>query len=370
MSKPKRQHFIPKSYLRNFADIDGDKAFVEVMNVNSGELKYPFSLSNVCVSKNIYTLPRADEKDKYFIEHFYAENIDGVYPEVYQLLTDTSIVEITDGQREKILNTCLSLYFRNARFLDEKNNELDFWLDRMKNKVGAPEDARLFMRFGGRQYNFKRSEIAKVRDEIILNNRVDFIFSHLEEWRNFVKFKLKSCQITVSKILGEVKLITSDNPVRISNHKRENFDLFDHDNSIQLPLDQEHLLWISPNDKEVELNQIYRGVRDKWFAITSNHTMQQDASEWIIGKKGCVTKYLEEDKKYNNFQPENLQALENIKTIAIEMTKFLDYARQNGGITSDKSLNRLRELKQIPALAADPQFKLICLELALNGYLI
>lgn len=367
MSKPKRQHFIPKSYLKNFADIDGGKAFVEVMNVNSGEVKYPFSLSNVCVSKNIYTLPHVDEKNKYFVEHFYAENIDGVYPEVYDLLTNHKVINISEDERNKILNVCLSLYFRNAKFLDDKNDELDFWINRLKEKKGGRDDAKLFINFGGRRYDFQRSEIDFIKDTAILNNRIDFIFDHLQDWQNFVHFKRNS-QIVVSKILGEVKLITSDNPVRVSNHNREHFNLFDPDNSIQIPLDQEHLLWISPNDEEVPRNMINRGVRDKWFAITSNHTMRQDASDWIIGKKGCITKYLEEDRMYNNFNPENLQALDDIKTIATELAKFVDFARSNGGITSEKSLQTLRQLKKIPAIANDPQFKLLCLELMINGY--
>ena len=38
MAGPKRQHFIPKSYLRNFANIQGEKAFVEAMNMNTGKI--------------------------------------------------------------------------------------------------------------------------------------------------------------------------------------------------------------------------------------------------------------------------------------------------------------------------------------------
>lgn len=366
MSKPRRQHYIPKSYLRNFAEIEDDdeKAFVEVMNVNTGEVKYPFSLSNVCVSKNLYTLPNVSEEDKFYLEYFYAQNIDAIYPEVYKILTNSKIIEITEEQRSKILNVCLSLYFRNARFLEEKNQELDFWLKRLSEQTKGEKDVNCSFDFGHRRYEFKGNEIENIREKVILANRTDFILSHMEDWQKFVHFKNNS-QITVCRILGDVKLITSDNPVRIANYKKENFDLFDSKNSIQLPLDEEHLLWISSNDQEIERNMIYRGLRDKWFAITSNHTIQQDASHWIIGKQGRVIKYLEEDNKYNNFSPENVQAIEDIKTISTELTHFLDFARENGGITSEKSIAKLKELKRIPAFASDPQFQLICIELGL-----
>jgi hypothetical protein len=366
MSKPRRQHFIPKSYLRQFSDMEGDKAFVEAYNVNSGELKYPFSIANLCVSKNIYTLPAANDKDKYSLEHFYAENVDAVYPEVYKILTDHKVIKISEEQRQKILYTTLSLYFRTSRFLDEKNDELDWIIERISKDSRPGENAELFLQFGGRGYKFLRKDIENVKDTIRIANRTDFIFGHLEKWQDFVKHKYDS-QIGVSYILGDVNLISCDNPVKIDNHKVHTQDVFDPDNSIQLPLDQKHLLWISPNSKDWNRDMIYRGVRDKWFAITSNHSMQKDATDWIFSKKGCISKYFEEQKKYDNFEPENLQALEDIKTKVTEMNKFLEFVKVHG-MTSEASLKKLRELKEIPALAKDPQFNVLCLELRLNGF--
>jgi hypothetical protein len=113
---------------------------------------------------------------------------------------------------------------------------------------------------------------------------------------------------------------------------------------------------------------IYRGVRDKWFAITSNHSIHKDATDWILSKKDCISKHLEEQKQYDNFDSENLQALDDIKTLTTELNDFFDFIQKNGGITSEASLRRLRELKQIPAFAKDPQFNVMCLELRLNGY--
>lgn len=366
MSKPRRQHFIPKSYLRQFSDVDGDKAFVEAFNVNSGELKYSFSISNLCVSKNIYTLPAVDEKDKYVLEHFYAENVDAVYPEVYKLLTDHKVTKITEEQRHKILYTTLSLYFRTSRFLDENNEKLDWVIEQMTKDSQSGENAELFLHFGGRGYKFLRKDIEAVKEKIRFANRADFIFSHLEQWQAFVKHKNNS-QIAVSYILDDINLISCDNPVRIYNHKVHAKDIFNPDNSIQLPLDQKHLLWISPNNEDWDRDMIYRGVRDKWFAITSNHSIQKDATDWIFSKKGCISKHFEEKKKHDNFEPENLQALEDIRTVATEMSKFLEFAQKNG-MTSDVTLKRLRELKEIPALAKDIQFQMLCLELRMNGF--
>lgn len=362
MSKPRRQHFLPKAALKPFADAVGDKFFVEVGNVKTGKVKYPISIVDICVSKNLYTLPETEGDKKYSVEKFYAENIDSEYPQVHKLLTDPDIDHITEEQRHKILNVILSLYFRNARFLQAKNEEIDEMMERMSDKNFGSEDATLFMRYGGRKYSFKRKDIEEIKEKAKLNTRMDFIVKHLADWRRFVKLKDKS-QIAVSKILGEVKLIIGDNPVRVYNHHGDTDDIFNPANSIQFPLDQEHLLWISPNSEEWERNRIYRQVRDKWFAITSNHSVAKYASEWVISKEGAITSFFKEMKQYDSFTPENEKTLEDIKTLATELDKLLKFMEANGGPYSEASKKRLRELNDNPVFSKDPQFQVFYKEI-------
>jgi hypothetical protein len=292
----------------------------------------------------------------------YAEEVDSVYPEVYQMLVDPTIDFITDEQRHKILNVVISLYFRNDRFLKAKNEEVDEMMERMADKSFGTEDSQLFMQYGRRKYTFKRKELEEVKAQVKLNNRLDFIVHHLADWQRFVKLKDKS-QIAVSKIIGDVKLITGDNPVRIYNHEGDTDDIFDTSNSIQFPLDQEHLLWISPNSDDWERNRIYRQVRDKWFAITSNHSVAKYASEWIISKKDCIKKFFAEMQQYDAITPENEKELEKIKTLSTELNKFLEFVEANGGPYSPASKKRLQELKENPVFANDPQFQIFYKEI-------
>lgn len=355
MSKPRRQHFLPKAALKPFADQEGDKFFVEIGNVNTGEIKCAISIVDICISKNLYTLPDANDSQKYMVEKMYAEEVDSVYPEVYNLLTDPNIDYITNEQRHKILNVVTSMYFRNDRFLRAKNDEIDEMMDRMADKSFGTEEGQLFMRYGGRQYSFKRKELEEVRARVKLDNRLSFIVNHLADWQEFVKLKDKS-QIAVSKIIGDVKLITGDNPVRIYNDKGDTDDIFDTRNSIQFPLDQEHLLWISPNNDDWERNRIYRQVRDKWFAITANHSVAKYASEWVISKRKGIQKFFAEMPGYDAMTPENEAQLEKIKTLATELQQFLEFIETNGGPYSPASKKRLQELKENPVFANDPQF--------------
>jgi hypothetical protein len=362
MSKPRRQHFLPKTVLKPFSDQDNDKFFVEIGNVNTGDVKYPISIADICVSKNLYTLPYADDSQKYMVEKMYAEEVDSVYPEVLSLLTDPNVDYITDEQRHKILNVIISLYFRNDRFLRAQNDEIDEMMDRMADKPFATEEAQMFMRYGGRSYSFKRKELEEVRARVKLDNRLAFIVNHLADWQQFVKMKDKS-QIAVSKIVGDVKLITGDNPVRIYNDQGDTDDIFDTRNAIQFPLDQEHLLWISPNSDDWERNRIYRQVREKWFAIAANHSVAKYASEWVISKKDAIQKFFAEMPDYDAMTPENEAQLENIKTLATELEKFLEFVESNGGPFSPPSKKRLLELKENPVFANDPQFQIFYKEI-------
>jgi len=358
MAGPQHQHFIPRSYLRNFAISPNgdDKAFVEVMNVKTGKIIFPFSISNLCVSKNIYTIPNAKEGDKFALENYYAQNVDGVYPEVYRILTDPNKIELTEDERQKILSTTLSLYFRTSKFLDSKNKELDEaydFMDRSQKKFGnSNEEIEMFV--GGRIYKFRMSELGHVKQQMKVDFKMDFIIGHFRNWQDFVRHKYHS-QITVLKVTKEFPLITSDNPVEIYNHKYETSNIFDPNNSIQLPLDEEHFLWISPNSQQTERNIIYRGARDKWFAFTSNANVQTNATDWIIGKENTLAAHLQQHKAYTVDSPEGVEALDSIKTRMKALVEFVETAQKNG-MGSDASIKKFQEIQQIPFFDKDPMF--------------
>ncbi|MDH7464681.1 DUF4238 domain-containing protein [Chitinophagaceae bacterium 26-R-25] len=356
MSKPKRQHYHPRSFLRPFADETPDgKHLVEVGSVTTREIKFPVGVADICVTKNLYTLPHVTGDDKYLVEKFYAEQIDGVYPDVYRMLVDPHVIRITEEQRQQILNTTLSLYFRNARFLNDRNQEVDQLFSRFEEKEFHSDDAKLFIRYRGQQYTFLPSEIAAVKEQIKLKNRQDFIFDHLQDWKDFVVLK-KNSQIGVSKIEGDMKLITSDNPVRISNLNGDADEIFEPRNSIQLPIDRDHLLWISPNGEEWERDKIYRQVRDWRFALGSNYSVTKYASEWVIGPKGSIVTVFNEFDKYNKSTPENWKEVEKFRSFVEKLTDLVEFVEKNGPY-SEAAKQRLIELNNDPEFRNDPQFR-------------
>lgn len=355
MSGPKRQHYIPISYLRNFSTVKDDKEFVEVYRVDDKKIIFPFSVRNVCVSKNLYTFPNVEGDEKYALEYFYGQNVDGVYPEVYKLLTNEDIVHISEEDREKILSVSLSLYFRTAKFLDEKNNDLDKAFQDLKIEE-AEENKEFLITFNNREYKFVKEEWEAARQDARNHNKYDFLISHLQDWQDFVKHKNFS-QISVLKIVGQLPLITCDNPVDIYNPKEGNFDVFNPTNSIQLPLDTQHFLWISPNDVESNRRLIYRGVRDDKFVLTSNSTSQANATEWVIGAENTLQIHKDSLAKANEDTPENRQSIENSRLLTEGMVELLKIAKTTGGFGSNSSKKKLDEMKAVDIFKNDPGFQ-------------
>ena len=365
MTSPKRQHFIPQSYLKNFATKEGDKSFVEAMNVHNGEIKYPFSIKDICVSKNIYTIPKVPDSDKYALENYYATNVDNIYPDVYRLLTNDQIEAISNNDREKILSTALSLYFRTSKFLNLRNAELDKVFSFIDNVNFKDEEHIRSIYFGDRNYSFNKSQVDQVKEDITVNNKIDFIVGHFKQWQDFVRHKYHS-QITVCRVTDEIPLITCDNPVSIYNHRYFTPDIFDPNNSIQLPLDRHYFLWISPNSQQTERNIIYRGVRDKWFAFTSNHTTQTNATDWIIGNENTIAEHLKQQKKHNEIIPENIEALDNIKIKSIMLTEYVEILQKHG-MHSEIAIARFKDMQQNPIFQEDPMFQKMEIEMRESG---
>jgi hypothetical protein len=365
MSKPRRQHFIPKSYLKHFAVPENNKSMVEVLNVHTRKITFPFSTSNLCVSKNLYTLPRAAENEKYKLEFFYAEHIDSVYPEVYAWLTDPAIVQITEEQRWKILSCCLSLYFRNDRFHSEKIAELESMFERMREQFGKTDDSTLVLSFLDRTYRFLKKDLDQTMEEAKKDFKEDFLTGHLAAWHEYIHFK-NGAQIMVYTTPADFPLVTSDNPVFIDRGNHEQRDLFDPSNIIMMPLDPEHYLWIAPNDVHSDRLTIYRGELNQWAALSLNYRTQQRASEWVIGKKETVQLHQQHQQQYGEHNTENLQSIGNLEKLARGMQALVGDMEEKG-VLHPSVIAQINVLKKDWVFRDDPGFQKLLKELTSIG---
>lgn len=356
MSKPKRHHYIPKSYLKNFALNQDDKFFVEAKLIGEENVKPDLiSTVDICVGKNLYTIPNVEGDDKYAIERYYASEIDAVFPEIYKLLVDEEILELTDEQRRNIILSTLSLFFRTPKFLNLNAKSLDGML-RYATEYHKDEDG--WVRFKDEIYDvdFHISQIEEVRDELNIQNKIAFLNDHLKDLHDFVEFKLKAGMMVIT-ITGDGNLITSDNPVIVRSQVNKVFNLFDPTNIIHVPIDNKHYLMIAPNSEDALPNSVFRTTHnDIMFVLTNNLQVEQNAESWIFGKPGTVKAHIEDQITYNELTPENLQHVADLEAKSKNYVKLSEMIDKYG-ITNESVISFIEQLLKHPLHKDDPNLR-------------
>ncbi|MDI1233389.1 MAG: DUF4238 domain-containing protein [bacterium] len=366
MSGPTHQHFIPRSYLNNFAVVENGKHWVE------GKLKNEeiprsklLSTKDICVNKNLYTIPHIEGDDKYKIERYYANEVDGVYPEVYQMLTSPDKMRLTKEERKKILMTTLSLFFRTPKFLNINSSRIKAII---KYAMTRHCDKKGNVKFTHQEFelDFHVDNVESILEHYKIKNKFNFLQNHLKEWHEFVNFK-QEAGLTVYKINGDVELISSDNPVIIHSIELHKFDVFDPTNMIELPLDNQHYLVIFPNTVDSIDTHLFRQERDNWFAINVNRGVDKGSEDWILGKPGTITKYLKDKIKYEAFSSENVKYADEFIGQVQDMQKLTEIMEKYG-FYSPQTANEVKMMRKKAIHDKDPNFRKLIIELAKGGY--
>lgn len=311
MKKP-HQHFIPQTYLKKFSHSRKDKTFfVDVFDKQTGKYISDMSVTNICVETDLYTLKHLKGEEKYTVENFFSDNIETKYPGVYKLLVEEKKETITAVEKRFILLTTLSMYFRTPKAL---NRFVDFATKLITDvKVKTTQKSMDFM---GYEISLEGKSFAEIKKEIKETNRVDYIQTQIALLDQLVNFKMTD-GLTVIELIGEQEFITSDNPVEIRNVFDKGFHLFDSKNSIYVPLDSKHALFIAPKDKGAIVNEIFYQKDNFVQHTTLNHSVYESAERWIIGKSTALKSFL------HNFE-------ENTKPVGDDHPLILDFEEKLG----------------------------------------
>jgi len=363
MSKPVRQHFIPRSYLNNFAEIEGDKHFVFAKR-KEHELVRKYSTKDICVEKNLYTVPVDDDNKKFDLEHFYADRIDSVFPEAYRFLIDKQNTVIDFEMRLKVISVCLSLYFRTPKFLNIENDAFERIFEQIENDT---ENVKVVI--FGKEIVISKEEAKKIIREKKEDNRRYFLRQHLIDYEKFVSCKLLD-NMAVYHIPDDNEFITSDNPVVLrpfvdvtkSDYNLEEYysreiDPFDPKNMICLSLDPKTILIILPSEDNKVVNTFLQQSDINFFDVLMyNSEIEKFSDQWIVGSDKGIQSHIADQVKYNKDTPENRKLLDNYqkKTIKfIQLQKIID----KYGLYSDEVKSELAQLKELDYMANDNGFR-------------
>ena len=361
MGEPKHQHFIPKSFLKQFAQKVADNRYlVDTIMKGKEEIK-TLPTTQVCVQKNIYTFPVDIEGDRFKIEKRYAVEVDGVYPSAYALLSDSSLNVLNPDQKRSILNTILSLYFRTPFFLNRENEKLDHDFNELATRVSDLEEVFEYTDSEGRALSFRAVQLENVRSDLKAQNKTRFLENHLEEWQKFVDFKM-TCGMEVISVPNEVPLISSDNPVLIlgPDSKPNPDNIFDPNNIIEIALDRTRYLVIYPNVvSNEERMYIRRGERDKYFAAGVNLRTAQTSDGRILGYPGDIVTHQKSQQELGEFTPENIEYFENFRDQALALNEIFQTGLKSGSIFSKEAIEKMKEINMNGRMSGNREFEKI-----------
>lgn len=364
MNRPVKQHYIPRSYLKNFSEQQKNEFFIYASPTDEKEKIIRPNIKGICAKGNLYTIPTTDETKKYAIEHFYGETVDGVYPEVYEILTDENITFIDFNTRLKIINTALSFFFRTPKFLNEQNQAVE----RMIRDIAKMSNRdTVSYNFLGEEVTFKKSEIESIINEKKENNRILFLSEHLRAYEKLVQLKLMD-GLCVYKLIDDSEFITSDNPVIMRPNMNpfdpkfdygilnQETDPFSPQNMIHLPLDKKHILTIMPRMDETLVNTIQRLDIKEFDSLMYNLDIEKSSDDWILGSKEGIENHYNNQKKYNEETPENLKRVEDYQEMVKENFELMKL-REEYGVGHEKVREKLNQMKNNPKVTTDPNFK-------------
>lgn len=305
------QHYIPRSYLKNFGFLVNPKKRKWSLYAmeNGGEIERR-TTESVCSVDYLYDLPFASGEERQFLEHAYEELADRHFTQITQFVTNDSLTILSAEMREKILKSCLSLYFRTPKFvaLDQKAVESIQQLD--------PQDRE-------KAWGIKKTQLLR---------------ESVESFEILYQIK-RNCGISVSKSARDWEYLSGDNPVIIRDRKGELTDPFSPDNIIHIPLTPRYLISIMPYNQKDLKNTFYRILHDDDQVMGINYAIEKYHEKYLLGTKEALESYLKESPVYKAPAHPNDPKLRRIKGVQVAVENLVGILIKNNGVVNDEVKN-------------------------------
>lgn len=123
-NETKLQHYVPRTYLKNFADEKkkGEFYFHALPIADSSEEKiFETNIMRACAQNYIYTLLGNTKEERLLLENFYNENYESNYTAMYNLLVDPGKTKLSSDERNLIISTMVTMLFRTTKLLNQHN---------------------------------------------------------------------------------------------------------------------------------------------------------------------------------------------------------------------------------------------------------
>lgn len=293
----KRQHFVPRTYLKHFAEKVDDKFFISALPKDSTKVETikKISITNVGLENDIYTLPGETREQRLLIEQFYSDKYETHYDRIYEILIDPAKVKLTEEEHQLVVSTVVTMLYRTTKWVNSFN---EFIKREFEGLYDLCEYAKTdYFIFEGEKVSIKGKSKEQLYNEYKFESRPEKIISQLEIALKLIKLRASRDGIYVVKLIDkDCEFVTSDNPVIYSGTGLGRAMPFDPENLLSLPLDNKHRLTLMPFAESKTKLFIFRNneTGNSCFMqkLTSNYEQLKNCERFMLGTDTGLKNYL------------------------------------------------------------------------------
>ncbi|WET00961.1 DUF4238 domain-containing protein [Flavobacterium sp. YJ01] len=293
----KRQHYVPRTYLQRFSRQEGQEYFISVLPNSSVDKSKIFevNIKNIALEKDFYTMPGETDSQKMAIEKFYAEEFEQHYSSIYEILVDPQKTEITNEERELIISTVITMYYRTTKWVNASKSLMSRVFYQMFHL--CKQTGKDYFTFEGERVSIAGKTLEQFTKEFNDERQPHMILTQLEVAFKLISVRLQSDSLTVVKLDEEsLEFVVSDNPVIAGGLNESRFSPFDPSNLFYLPLDPKHMLILIPEKTEGLENRIFRRTSSGFMGgiekLTSNYQQMKNSERFMLGTKKELESYI------------------------------------------------------------------------------
>jgi hypothetical protein len=285
-TETKNHHFIPKTYLKNFAIKKSDDYFINISKKDEDSDKIvENNIKDLCAENHLLE-PVKKGKSKQKLEDIYTDIFENHYDNLFSVLTDDTVLKITDDMKKSVVSAVVTMFYKTKKWSDllgfhadgdiEKTDQLynQFKVDHYFNSKGV-------------QVGFQDKTLEELEVSHKSITRIPLIITQIKVALKLIEAKQFDC-INVYKIADDSEFITSDNPVLAVNIHKMRTMHFDIDNAYYLPISNKYLIAIFPKEEFPSQNKIIRLMINKEWVESFNTMQLFHCDKCIIGSVEAI----------------------------------------------------------------------------------
>jgi len=256
-TETKKHHFVPRTYLKNFSIKKNDDFYVNVLHKDQPPEKvFESNIINVCAENHLYTLS-GNYAPKQMLEDIYSNIFENQYDNLYSVLTNDSIVEISPEIKKSIVSAVITMFYRTKKWINIYSSHTDERMSKLY-QMSKQFNVDSYINSEGKTISIKGKTLKELQDDEKNKSRIPLIITQLKAALRLIEAKQHD-NIYVFKIIDENEFITSDNPVLPMNINKQRTIPFDIDNAYYLPISNKYLLSLFPREADLPVvNKIIR----------------------------------------------------------------------------------------------------------------